>query len=181
MRTLGMLAAVFGLTLACHGAMVEEGTYELLLESSFDFENWKGEPEFKATAGLGYFMRPDVEVGGFVKYEDVEFDSLWGVGAFGEYNIDFGLVLLPYLGASVAYLDGDDYDDEYFLLTLSAGIKYFIARNVAVAASLNYELATEDVYQTDGNWVNQTEDMGGEYTDSDLNVRLGLRCFFGPF
>jgi len=160
--------------------MLKEGTIEVLVEGAFDFSNWKSEEELSLLGGLGYFVRDDIELGGFVSYQDVEFDSLWGIGCFAEYNQDFGLILLPFVGARITYFDGDHFDDDHFLLTLSAGIKWFLAETVAISTALNYEIATEDIFQKDGNWVNATDEFGGEgeYTATNIDIRAGIRCFF---
>lgn len=160
------------------GVMLKQDTVEVILEGSLDVENWKGNLELDLVAGMGYFVRDDMEVGGLLAYKDVEFDSLWGIGAFAEYNVDFGLILLPFAGARVLYLDGDGYEDEYFLFTLTTGIKWFLAQNVAISSTINLEQATRDVFQKDGNWINQPREDGGEYTDTNLDLRFGVRCFF---
>ena len=169
----------FALAPVSSAVTIKAGMQELILQGSLDFENYKNQLELDAFGGLGYYIADNLELGGFLAYRDVRFDSLWGIGVLGEYGIDLDPIFVPFFGARIGYYDGDEFDDEYFLLTLSAGIKYFLAQNVAAAASFEYSAATRDnAYQVDGDFPGQKVEEGARYSNSDMGIRLGVRCYF---
>ena len=60
-------------------------------------------------------------------------------------------------------------DDESFALNvkLTAGVKYFVNKNVAISASVNHNIATDDISMS-----------GDELKNTLTNVVIGTRFYF---
>ena len=70
---------------------------------------------------------------------------------FAEYNFETGNEVVPFVGASLEYLNGEAADDNNDALALSGygGAKFFLSENVAISARLVLSVATDDVYPND--------------------------------
>ena len=154
---------------------IEEGTREFLLEGDWDPKGTTG-TEIELSAGYGFFLRDLFEVGGLLSYASYEdaggpgVDSKsWGLSGFAEYHFDVLNAALPYVGARIGYVDTEEasWDKTAFVYGPRAGIKYFIADNIAIDAALEYMFATEDIFTNEG-----------EHEDSDLSLKFGIRTMF---
>jgi outer membrane protein W len=83
-----------------------------------------------------------------------------------------GTPVVPFVGvgASYTYFDYEMVDtDDSIVGSGSAGVKYFLADNIAIRLAANASVASEDVYS----------DEDGDVTDNDFNVTLGM-AFYIP-
>lgn len=155
--------------------MVRAGSQELAVHVSPDLEGAVGDMIF-VQAGYGRFVRDRLAVRATVLYtvlEDVaEEDSDYRtseIGAAGEYHLGRGGRLLPYLGFGVGWRSSHfgKLEESSLVYGPRAGVKYFLADNVALDFEITYKLAAADVF---------INDFVAE--DTDLTPALGLRWFF---
>jgi opacity protein-like surface antigen len=157
------------------GPLLQQGHHELALNVSPDFEGAVGDMLF-FEAGYGVFALDNLLVRGTASYtliEDVappasdyraiEFDLV------GEYHIDFGSPLVPYLGADMGWrrIKFGAIHENGVVFGARGGLKYFLADNVALDFHVVYKGATRDVFINDY-----------ESEDTDLSSLLGLRVSF---
>jgi opacity protein-like surface antigen len=171
MRKFIALSMIAALACASQAASLKEGTQEIVVNGLFD-PSALGGTAWSLGGSYGYFIQDNVEVGGSLALADTEdVGSTYDIAAFAEYNFDQGNEVVPFVGASVAYkyLDLEDVDSDNAVVgTVSAGVKYFLAENVAIRAAANASIASEDVYADDD-----------DVTDNDFNVTLGM-AFYIP-
>ena len=143
---------------------IQEGTRELSLSGGWDPEGAAG-ATMALDVGYGVFVRDLIEVGSLVSYESDDDATTWGLGGFAEYHFDMATMTVPYVGFRLAYIDYDV--DTTFGYGLTAGVKHFIADNVAIDIALQYMVAGEDIFNNDGT-----------VEDNDLAFVFGLRVMF---
>jgi hypothetical protein len=151
---------------------LKEGTQEIVVGGYFDASSLDGET-VQLNGSYGLFIMDYLEVGAFASWltTDVAGDAI-NVGAFAEYNFATETPVVPFVGIRAAYasLDLEDVElDDAFVGIATAGVKYFLADNVALKLALNGEMASEDIYVD--------EDM--QFEDTDFNVTLGM-AFYLP-
>ena len=155
--------------------MTKKGNRELSLHISPDFEGAIGDTIF-VQAGYGMFFWDRIEARATFSYtllEDVAgADSDYKASELdlvGEYHIDLGGALVPYVGAGLGWSKSEfnTLDESAFVYGPRAGIKYFLADNVALDLEVAYKFATTDVF---------INDFVAE--DTDLSLGLGLRVLF---
>lgn len=152
--------------------MLRAGTQELGLSGNVDFDDPGGDIALDLFGSYGYFIQDYVELGGRGGYERQQGGDLENVylGVFGEYNFPASAIGVPFVGLALdyAYSDNRDQDDEdAFVLTPAAGVKWFISDYFAIDTRLFFKWATEDLYVNDG-----------EVEDTDWGLTLGLRTYF---
>lgn len=154
---------------------LERGTRELAVHVSLDFEGAVGDT-LAADAGFGWFVRDGLELRGIVSYavlEDVAArDSDYRtqeVGAVVEYHVGRQHRAVPYLGVELGWRSTqfDDVQKSGLVYGPKAGLKYFLADNVALDFEITYRLASADLFVND--FVVE---------DSDLATAIGLRVLF---
>ncbi len=170
MRKITLLMTAIVLTAGTsYGVMLNEGTQELGLEGAVQFQSPAG-TDYTADVRLGHFVADLIQVGAVAGVSDNDLATRWNVGAFGEYNVDLGMDLVPFMGVSGAYnyVDPDvGSSDDAFVLGGYAGGKHFLAHNVAVSLKYLFEWATDDVFLDNG-----------DVEDTNHSIRLGMRYFF---
>lgn len=150
---------------------LSEGTKELVLDGVFDPDTAAG-TEMELNVKYGVFVADRVELGGVAGLADNDLATSWRLGIFGEINMETATQLVPYVGGGLSYryVDFDRGGSTDALeLTGEAGVKYFIADNVAISGAGVFSWATDDIYPDD----NRLE-------DTDLKLVLAMRFFFGP-
>ena len=182
------LVVVSGL-IAANGfaAPLPQGTREIGVRGNVDFASAAG-TSIDGEVALGIFALDNFEVGltGSISKNDVL--ERWSGGVFSELNIDMGGALVPFIGVAAEFAsaeieaDGngeeaegsgeevaevDDDSEEAVILTAKAGLKWFVASNIAIDTAIAQSWATEDVFQND----NKME-------DTDTRVEVGIRVFF---
>jgi opacity protein-like surface antigen len=170
-----VVAALASASFAADGVVtpsLKEGTQEIVADGFYDPSSMEGDV-FSIGMSYGYFVMDNVEVGVGAAYQDADkLGSSVELGAFGEYNFDLGTPLVPFVGVGVSYtyLDYEEVDtDDSIVGTGSAGVKYFLADNIALRLAANASIASEDVYS----------DEDGDVTDEDFNITLGM-AFYIP-
>lgn len=179
MTTLRILAVGLAgsLLAAAAGAqpMIQRGANELSIHISPDIEGAVGDMIF-AEAGYGRFLRDRLAVRATLSYtvledvagEDSDYRTS-ELGVAGEYHVSRWGKLVPYLGVGLGWRRShfNKFEEAALVYGPRAGIKYFIADNVALDAELTYKLAAADVF---------INDFVAE--DTDLSPVIGLRVLF---
>ncbi len=105
--------------------------------------------EVAMSGAFGYFFQDFIQAGVFLGVEVVgsDYKSVDG-GVFGEYNVDLGSQIVPYVGASVGliWVDWDVDSDTAIEATGYGGARYFFVDYAAIGAELVVGVATEDIY-----------------------------------
>ena len=155
--------------------MIKKGDRELSLHISPDFEGAIGDTIF-LQAGYGMFFWDRIEARVTVSYtllEDVAgADSDYKASELdlvGEYHIDLGGALVPYVGVGLGWSKSqfNTLNESALVYGPRAGIKYFLADNVALDLEGAYKFATSDVF---------INDFVAE--DTDLSWAIGFRVLF---
>ncbi|MFA7158686.1 MAG: hypothetical protein WC299_05230 [Kiritimatiellia bacterium] len=146
---------------------IVQDTLELRLGGNLDFNNPNGNFDFLLDTGLGYFVLDNIEAGGLLTwgYNGSKFG--YGVGGFGEFNIDLDMIMMPYVGMKLQYFFGDFYIKNFVNVEFTGGAKFFLSEQVAIYTELYYDLASEDAYINDN-----------EAKNYDVGLKLGVRCYF---
>lgn len=168
-----LLVVIFaGLAVAAQGAMLQEGTQELSINGSLDFESADGTAT-ELELGYGYFILDGLQVGVAASIADSDSARLYALGVGAEYNFDLGSQLVPFIGLSIGWGKGEielgdsTLKDDAVVGAAEAGVKYFIVENVALELSYLFEKASEDIFFNDE-----------KAEDTDNSLQLGLRFYF---
>ena len=135
-----ILGLQFGLT-----AGVEKGTWELAMSGSYSNLDAGGSDIDMIQANLkaGYFTTSAFELSGMLTYLDADLDDLdlkaTMLGAGADYHFGSGDIL-PYVGAAIYWVDVEleDLSDDDFAWDIHAGLKQFVAENVAIDYRVTY-------------------------------------------
>jgi hypothetical protein len=155
---------------SAHAAMLSEGTKELTLSGGVDFDS-AADTEVAVEVGYGYFIVDNLELGGVVGILDNDLVTLWEAGVLAEYNFDTGGSFIPYVGAGVLFAgsDPDQGDSNNGAVgQFSAGSKLFITEAFAIDASLDFRVASDDIFV----------ENDGEIEDTEWRVTWGVRYFW---
>jgi len=151
--------------------MLRTGTQELGLSGNVDFDDPGGDVSLDIFGSYGYFIQDYVELGGRVGYvrEQGGDSERISLGVFGEYNFPASAIGVPFIGLALDYSYAEvlDEDNDAFVLTPSAGVKWFIRDYFAIDTRLFLNWASEDLYLNDG-----------EADDINWGLSLGLRTYF---
>ncbi|PSW20628.1 hypothetical protein C9I98_07200 [Photobacterium sanctipauli] len=150
-------------------AYLQQGTQEIGIQGSLDLD-YVDDYLLDLNTSYGYFVRDKWEIGGELDLTISDNAQNYQIGAFTEYNFTNTSLWVPYLGvgAQYAYSDINDNSDSAFNFQVSAGMKYFLHPQIALAAEVNYNLATEDIYA----------DGDGEAKDDKTQFLIGTRFYF---
>ncbi len=172
------VAGLFFVLLASYAEaqpLIRKGSRELSIHVSPDFEGAVGDM-IDARAGFGWFLRDGLAARATLAYailEDVAGeDSDYRTSEFGlagEYHLRRDSRLVPYLGVGLGWRSSHfgKLEESALVYGPRAGIKVFIADNVALDFELTYKLASADVF---------INDFVAE--DTDLWSGIGLRVLF---
>jgi hypothetical protein len=155
------------LAAAAMATPIQQDTLELRLGGNIDFDNPSGKFDFLIDSGLGYFVLDDIEFGGLVTWGYNGNDFGYGIGGFGEYNFDFDVFIMPYIGMKLQYFFGDFYVKNFINVQFDAGLKFFLSEAVAIYTEFFYDLASENAY------IN-----GNEAKSYDVGMNMGIRAYF---
>ena len=155
--------------------LIKKGDRELAVHISPDFEGAIGDMLF-AQLGYGLFVRDRLEVRATFAYtvlEDIAGEEsdyrMSEYGLVGEYHIDLAKAWVPYVGVAIGWSTSEfgNLDESAFVYGPTAGLKYFLAGNVALDLGVTYRFSTAEVFINDF----QAE-------DHDLSSVIGLRVLF---
>lgn len=96
------------------------------------------------SGGLGYFVTNELQVTGGLTYmmADIDETDLRAtlLSAAVDYHFNTQARLVPFVGARAHYVrvDVDDLDDDDWAWEVRAGLKHFVADNVAIRYSVSY-------------------------------------------
>lgn len=178
-RTISAVAAVaVAAALSAAGAdaqpRLDRGSQELSIHVSPDFEGAVGDM-IDVEAGYGFFIRHQLSLRGTLLYEGLEDvageDSDYRSSELGlavEWHLG-GSRFVPYLGAGVGWRRTDFalLDESAVVYGPRAGLKIFLADNVALDFEVTHKLGGADVF---------INDFVAE--DTDLSSSIGLRVLF---
>jgi len=164
-----ILAAFAGMFLAAAAMAtpIQQDTLELRLGGNVDFDNPSGKFDFLVDTGLGYFVLDDIEFGGLATWGYNGNDFGYGIGGFGEFNLDLDVFIMPYIGMKLQYFFGDFYVKNFVNVQFDGGLKFFLSEAVAIYTELFYDLASENAY------INNNEAKS-----YDVGMNMGIRAYF---
>ena len=177
-RRIAVAAAVAVLACAAGaGAQprIQQGNQELSVHVSPDFEGAVGDM-IDVEAGYGVFVRDRLSLRGTLLYEGLEDvageDSDYRsseIGVAAELHFGGRSRFVPYLGAGAGWRRTrfDVLDESAAVYGPRAGLKIFLADNVALDFEVTYKLGSADVFIND--FVPE---------DTDLSSGIGLRVLF---
>jgi outer membrane protein W len=155
--------------------MLQKGVRELSIHVSPDFEGAIGDM-LDARAGFGLFVRDGLSARATLAYavlEDVAGeDSDYRMSQLtlaAEYHLRREARLVPYLGFGVGWRSSHfgKLEESALVYGPRAGVKYFLADNVALDSEITYELSPAEVF---------INDFVAE--DTDVSSLIGLRVLF---
>ena len=157
MKKLMIVLLISAAVLPAFGEAMDEGAYETRLGVLYNFADDNDNKNTAIQGALGYYFWNDIQMGAFVSFdkkggETESFwgvDDVWGLGVFGEYNVQMDSAIVPFLGVSAGLLDGDQAGDTVYVIDLSSGVKCFVTDTIAIAIQLNLEWASDDIYNVD--------------------------------
>lgn len=155
--------------------LLGKGSHELSVHVSPDFEGPVGDT-LDARAGFGRFVREGLLARATIAYavlEDVAGeDSDYRMSELdlgGEYHLRRDARLVPYLAAVVGWRSSHfgDIEESGVVYGAGAGLKYFLADNVALDVGVTHRRASAEVFVND--FVPE---------DTDVSSLIGLRVLF---
>lgn len=156
--------------------MLDRGTKELSVSGQLEFPDFD-KLDYDLDASYGYFIRNGWELGVQVGASDFGGTDRIDVGVFTEYNFNRQKRWIPFIGAGIALgsVDFDDgidastelNDEEGAIFNVETGIKWFVRPYMAISTSIDFKVATEDIFATDE-----------EIEDNLTSVRIGMRFYF---
>lgn len=165
-----LIAALFAAASSAHAIILAPGTMETRLQGNIDPTSAAG-TQIDVAFSYGYFMADNFQMGFRLSGSDNDIATQYGVGGFVEYNFDLGNEeWLPFIEAGIGLLHSDIEaidNSTAIVLTLSPGLKYFIAPNVCVAGALVGDAASDEVFPDDG-----------ELKTSDITVEFSIRFYY---
>jgi opacity protein-like surface antigen len=175
--SMGVAVLLFALGAAQASAqpMLQKGVRELSIHVSPDFEGAIGDM-LDARAGFALFVRDGLSARAILAYavlEDVAGeDSDYRMSQLtlaAEQHFRREARLVPYLGFGVGWRSSHfaDLEESALVYGPRAGLKYFIADNVALDFEVTYELSPSKVF---------INDFVAE--DTDISSGIGLRVLF---
>ncbi len=189
MRNWIAFVLVFAMVNVSYGAAMFKGAKELALEGFFDSDALDGE-NTELSVFYGEYSEDNLEMGFQVAVRDTDQIEQWRAGIRIEYNkieyevvpflaftIDYAYFQIDLNDAEVENADGsvtsvevevEDDNNDAFVFGGQGGLKVFVAENIAISGALVYEVATEDIYESDD----------GKLENTDASLRLGMRFFF---
>ncbi|OQA26511.1 MAG: hypothetical protein BWY59_01353 [Verrucomicrobia bacterium ADurb.Bin345] len=163
-----LLCAAFAVSASA--ALLPAGTQELGLSGGVDFDTAAG-TQIDLDIFYGFFVEDSLQLGAKIGLYNDDDVTAWTIGPRMEYNFDIGIELSPYVAGSLMFATADGpegYGDKSALIMgMEGGFKYFITEYFAISSALVLELATDDMYPSDGDSKNH-----------DLRLEFGVRTFF---
>jgi opacity protein-like surface antigen len=156
---------------------LDQGTSQLGINGSWDNNSALGY-QFNFGGSYYYSLSDNFQLGGVLGWQSNDLSDTFLGGVEGVYNITTGSAWVPFLTLGALYagveVDDDVYnntneaDKDAWVGRLGGGVKYFLTNDVALSLSLNYDLASKDIYP----------DEDGNVDDYNISMLLGLQFYF---
>ena len=151
------LVALFSAFYLNADPLLQKGTKDLALVGSPDFTAPSGDT-LSLDFGLGLFIRDNLSLRVTLLHE-IQEDIAPGNADYrateynlvSEYHFDPGWLFIPYVGVELGWRRSKfgSIRDSGAIYGPRAGIKYFLADNVAIDVVISYKTSTDDVYISD--------------------------------
>ncbi len=166
---------------ALAGSPTEQGASELHLRASWDVLGSQQTYVTPIRAGAGYYLRDNMQVGGFLSFTKTDDDSywgksdVWGLGVYGEIHKQWRHPVLPYVGVSIGLLDGDTHRSTALVASISPGIKFYLNDFVAFSTQLDWNMSSSEIYDFDRDYDYKAFHPKSERVKGDGdNMGLGM-------
>lgn len=174
MAQLAWIIGLGGMVAVADGEMIYQGTTELGVSAFLD-QDTVDDALLEVDVTFGQFVYDYWEVGAMAGVATSDSLTRLRGGVFTEYNIELNRSVLPFVGLNITVIGIDaDFEDSDLTGEDSAlglggaiGLKGFLHENVALTTALNFDWASSDVFLE-----------GDSTSDTDLQLRLGLRYYF---
>lgn len=171
MKRIALAIAAAALTVgSVHAVTLAPGTMETRVSGQFDSTTINGSLT-ELNISYGYFFLDNLQAGGRIGFFDNDNVTLYTVSAFTEYNFEIGSEdWLPYVEGALGLADGDGEGGvTEFAVTLQAqaGIKYFLAPNVAISTAVVIDFASDEIYPDED-----------RYDNNDARLQLAIRYYY---
>jgi len=191
-----VFAALLVVALAApSSAGIDEGDWEVQLGGQFFISDFIS--NYGISLSLGYFVTPEIEVGGYIMYAqddwdgEVEFKNErigdleftirdWNMGAFAAYYFETDGEWRPYVGGFLGYesgvLDfggGDEFKRNDFAVGGFVGVKFFISEKATIFIEYRLQWRFEDEWELDDDSAVTVEDDAISHL-----FMIGLSVFF---
>jgi len=152
-----------------------KGMREISVQGFWDPEGAYG-TEFDLTGAYGLFIADKLEIGALASYayygdsDEGAALRIWFMGGFFEYNLDLGMLTVPYAGFETGYASysaGGGLYGGAVVYGPKAGMKYFLSDNVAVDFAFKFMMANDDIFV-----------KRGGYDNSKIYAVFGIRALF---
>ena len=144
------------------------GTQELGVNGFIDFNSTDG-TRTVAELQYGMYIMDYVQLGGEVIINRSASEKIYGLGVTSEYDLDFGMPFVPFVGARLDLVNYNTLDDDGAAAVLggTVGAMFLLSEHMALSADFRGNVATASIYANDD-----------ENSSSDLQVRFGFRYFY---
>jgi hypothetical protein len=167
-----LLLALCLLASAATAARTDEGTWSMAGSLMVDSASYVG-TEIDLDLSVGQYVRTGLLVGGYAGVWDNDLITTLEAGGTVKYHVLDSLAspFSPFIGADLGLANCSTEPDDAFALVLGArvGFDLFLTETVALEASLDAHVATDDVYTDDGD---------EPLTNNDIRLKAGLALFF---
>jgi len=171
-----VLAAVLGCGAAA-GAMFEN-PIELKVAAQIDPDSGE-DSAVGGLLGLGYLFTDSLTAGvyGSIVTSDrelpVDVNRIYGMGVYGEQDLTVGYDLMPFVGASVGFLDPTGPDQSTPLhLAGWLGLRYALSGNMAISCAATLHWADEEIFD-----YKQKGPSDWEADDVDATADIAIRFY----
>jgi len=175
---------VFGvvsvLALCSFGEPIGTGAHEIRLEASSGIGGGNSDsPAY--IGGLGYYFCENIQIGGLVSLMKESgndsywgADDVWGLAVYGEHCFNPSGAMIPFVGVSAGFFDGDESDDSVLVLSISPGLKLFVTDTVAISGQVNVNWAGDEIYDFERDY-SRPDKVEGQGEDTGFSANLGVR------
>lgn len=155
--------------------MLDRGTREFGIAGQIEIVE-SDEIDYDIDGSYGYFFRDGWEAGIQVSAADFGGQDRIELSGFTEYNFRRDRKWVPYIGGGLGLIsaDFDDDisigtpidDDDGLTFNVEGGAKYFVRPYMAISLSIDFTVATEDIFETDD-----------EIEDNLSSIKIGMRYY----
>jgi hypothetical protein len=155
--------------------MLDRGTRELSISGQIEVPDLD-EIDYDLDFSYGYFFRDGWEAGFRVAAADFGGLDRLAVAGFTEFNFNRGGKWVPFIGGGLGLISADfgdnislqsELDDDGLVFNVEGGGKYFVRSYMAISLSIDFQVATEDLFAT-----------GDAIEDNLSSINVGMRYYF---